>query len=533
MALLRVVADVPDEKLYRQVAELEAFEFLYEASDAGSGSEYSFKHGLTHAVAYDGMLLRHRRALHARVMAAIEENYPDRLDEFTERLAEHALRGELWEKAVEYSYRAGQRANGRSGYREAVGFFERALEAVARLPLDRRTIDQAIEIRLGLRVALAATADLVRIRRHLEEAEALARSIDDRRRLAPILVSKAIILTNLGPLEEAIEAGRLGKALATELDDAACLVNAGFALGQAYWNRGDFAAAVEALSRALEPVTGDARRRYAGTTGTASVLCLVSLSHTLCFMGHIADALGRARQALEIAEETGRPYDLSYTHAALGLAHLTAGDRGSAVQHLEEALRLCRAGEIRLLLPHTVRYLGRAYALVGRLDEARLLLDEAMEQTKAQSLVPIHAWCAAALALTQLLGGARAEAEESAATARDLAARHGYRPLQVHAGRLLGVIVAERGDDEAALRQAELWLGEAALLAAEIGMQPELAHCQRNLADLFARTGRLVEAEAARAMAAELYRATGMHAYAAEVEAALAAADHSGARPAA
>jgi class 3 adenylate cyclase/tetratricopeptide (TPR) repeat protein len=531
--LLRVVADVPEEKLYRQIAELEAFEFLYEVSDSGSGSEYSFKHGLTHSVAYDGMLLRHRRALHARVMAAIEENYPDRLDEFTERLAEHALRGELWEKAVDYSYKAGQRANARSGYREAVGFFERALEAVARLPADRRTIDQAIEIRLGLRVALAATADLVRIRGHLEEAEALARSIDDRRRLAPILVSKSTILSNLGALDEAIEAGRLGQALAEELGDASCLVNAGFALGQAYWNRGDFPAALEALSRALEPVTGDARRRYAGTTGTASVLCLVSLSHTLCFMGQIDDALARAREALEIAEETGRPYDLSYTHAALGLAHLTAGDRANAVQHLEEALRLCRAGEIRLLLPHTIRYLARAYALVGRLDDAQFLLDEAMEQTKAQSLVPIHAWCAAALGLTQLLGGALAQAEDAAGAARELAARHGYRPLEAHATRLLGVIVAERGGDEAALRAAEALLAEAALLAREIGMRPELAHCQRNLADVFARSGRLGEAEAALEMAGELYRATGMHAYAAEVEATLAAADHSGARPAA
>jgi class 3 adenylate cyclase/tetratricopeptide (TPR) repeat protein len=531
-ALLRVVADVPEERLYRQVADLESLEFLYEVSDSSSGSEYSFKHGLTHAVTYDGMLLRHRKDLHARVMSAIEENYSDRIDEFTERLAEHALRGELWEKAAEYCYKAGQRANSRSGYREAIGFFDRALEAVGRLPRDRRTVDQAIEIRLGLRVALAATADLVRIHRHLEEAEALARSIDDRRRLAPILVSKSIILSNLGALEEAIEAGRLGHALAEELDDPACLVNAGFALGQAYWNRGDFAAAVEALSRTLSLVTGDARRRYAGTTGTASVLCLVSLSHSYCFTGLLVEAVARAREALEIAEETGRPYDLSYAHAALGLAQLTAGDLANAVQHLEEALHLCRTGDIRLLFPHAARYLGRAYALVGRHEEARLLLEEAIEQTKAQSLVPLHAWCAAALGLTQLLSGAIEEAEESARTAHGLASRHGYRPLQAHAARLLGEIAAERGD-EAALLRAETALGESVILARELGMQPELAHCQRDLAGVFARTARQAEAQAALAMAGELYCGSGMKPYAAEVEAALAAFDSSGARPAA
>jgi tetratricopeptide (TPR) repeat protein len=282
----------------------------------------------------------------------------------------------------------------------------------------------------------------------------------------------------------------------------------------------------------LSLVTGDARRRYAGTTGTASVLCLVSLSHSYCFTGLLVEAVARAREALEIAEETGRPYDLSYAHAALGLAQLTAGDLANAVQHLEEALHLCRTGDIRLLFPHAARYLGRAYALVGRHEEARLLLEEAIEQTKAQSLVPLHAWCAAALGLTQLLSGAIEEAEESARTAHGLASRHGYRPLQAHAARLLGEIAAERGD-EAALLRAETALGESVILARELGMQPELAHCQRDLAGVFARTARQAEAQAALAMAGELYCGSGMKPYAAEVEAALAAFDSSGARPAA
>jgi hypothetical protein len=110
--------------------------------------------------------------------------------------------------------------------------------------------------------------------------------------------------------------------------------------------------------------------------------------------------------------------------------------------------------------------------------------------------------------------------------------QHGYRPLQAHAARLLGVIATERGD-EASRSRAEAWLGEAATLARELGMQPELGHCQRGLADLFTRSGRGAEAQEALAMAGELFRASGMEPYAAEVEAALAATGFSGARPAA
>jgi len=38
--------------------------------------------------------------LHARIVAAMEELYADRLAEQVERLAHHALRGEVWDKAV-------------------------------------------------------------------------------------------------------------------------------------------------------------------------------------------------------------------------------------------------------------------------------------------------------------------------------------------------------------------------------------------------------------------------------------------------
>jgi hypothetical protein len=135
--------------------------------------------------------------------------------------------------------------------------------------------------------------------------------------------------------------------------------------------------------------------------------------------------------------------------------------------------------------------------------------------------VALHAWCAAALGLTQLLSGAPDEAKEVTTGAYDLARRHGYRPIEVHTSRLLGEIAAEYGG-AATAACAETWFRDAAALARELGMQPELAHCHRDLGELFARIGRPVEAQAALAAAAKLYRSTGMQPYAAQVEAALA-----------
>ena len=74
--------------------------------------------------------------------------------EQVERLAHHALRGEVWDKALAYCRQAGEKAMARSAYREAVGYFEQALSALQHLPETHETREQAIDLRLALRTAL-------------------------------------------------------------------------------------------------------------------------------------------------------------------------------------------------------------------------------------------------------------------------------------------------------------------------------------------------------------------------------------------
>jgi tetratricopeptide (TPR) repeat protein len=401
-------------------------------------------------------------------------------------------------------------------------FLERALEALRHLPDTAANADRGIDIRLGLRVALLAGGDLIQVRVHLEQAEAQARALDDRRRLMPIIISRSTILVNLGALDQAIEAGLQGRSLAEQADDTSGYVSACYALGQAYWNRGDFELAVSVLSSGIDRAASAPQRQFAGTTGSVPVLCRVSLSHTYAFMGEMERACASAREALEIARETARPYDLSYAHAAQGLADLTLGNLADAARHLEEALHFSEAGEVKLLFPHAARYLGRAYALAGRLDEARVLLERAVEYAAQRALVALHGWCAASLGFTHLLSGELAAARSIASTAWDLADRHAYAPLRAQAARLMGAIIG-RQEFEAAAGEAEEWFRKGAAIAREIGMQPEVAHCHRELAELLARTGRPAEARSALAVAVRAFQSASMPFYASLAQQELAA----------
>jgi predicted ATPase len=145
--------------------------------------EYTFKHGLTQQVAYETLLQERRRALHARIVDPLEALAGERVAEQVECLAYHALRGEVWAKALAYGRQAGEKALTRSAHREAVAYFEQALSALAHLPERHDTIEQAIDLRLTLRTALFPSGDLRRILAHLREAEALATGLDDPRRL--------------------------------------------------------------------------------------------------------------------------------------------------------------------------------------------------------------------------------------------------------------------------------------------------------------------------------------------------------------
>ena len=182
LPLLQAIADVPEVALYRSLAQLQGAEFLYETR-LFPEREYTFKHALTHEVAYGSLLQERRRTLHASIVAALEGLYPDRLAEQVERLAHHALRGEVWDKAVAYCRQAGNKAAARSAHGEAVAYFEQALSALQQLPERRETMEQAIDLRFDLRASLQSLGELARIPGCLHEAETLAVALNDQQRL--------------------------------------------------------------------------------------------------------------------------------------------------------------------------------------------------------------------------------------------------------------------------------------------------------------------------------------------------------------
>ena len=157
--LLLAIADMESDPLLERLAHLQAAEFLYDSSPFPE-REYAFKHALTHEVAYGTLLHERRRALHARVAAAIEAMSSDAL---LDRLAHHAFQGGQWKTAVTALRRAGASAMARSSSREAFALFEQAREALGHLADTPETRCLAIDLRFDVRRALTALGELTAI----------------------------------------------------------------------------------------------------------------------------------------------------------------------------------------------------------------------------------------------------------------------------------------------------------------------------------------------------------------------------------
>ncbi|MBI3330123.1 MAG: hypothetical protein HYZ81_25875, partial [Nitrospinae bacterium] len=505
--LLKAIAAVPEERLDVGLTHLQRAELLYETR-LSPEITYTFKHALTCQVAYDSLLQGRRHALHARIVEAIETLYADRLADQVERLAYHALKGEVWGKALTYCRQTGAKACAHSAYQGAVARFEQALVALQHLPDKPDTREQGIDLRFDLRNALLALGEHSRILEHLRQAETLAEALNDQRRLGQISAYLTEYFRQTGEPDRAVECGQRALSLATALGDFPLQVLANYFLGTAYHDLGDYRRALDCLRQNVASLAGDRLHDHFGLPGLASVLCRARLVSCAAEMGAFAEGTARSEEAVRIAESVDHLFSRTMAYFGVGDLSLRQGDLPKAISMLERGLQLCRVANIHTWSPTVGAALGYAYALSGRVAEGLSLLQQAVEQAASMGISAIQSRRLAYLSEAYLLAGHLDEATDLAgralALARDLKAR-GY---EAYALCCVGEIHLHQDPSE--IDAAEAAYRQALTLADELGMRPLLAHCHLGFAALYRLMGRLEQAHAELSKAIELFHAMHM-----------------------
>jgi predicted ATPase len=498
LGLAKRIVQTSDEALQRGLANLRLGEFIYEQLLL-TDVEYSFKHALTHEVAYHSLLIERRKILHESAGRALESLFAENLDDHLAELAHHYSHSDNVSKAVEYLGRAGQQAIQRSAYADAISSLEIAIDLVQKLPGSSKT-QQELSLQQALGTALIALKGYTapEAERAHTRARELSEQLGDPVQLFFAWNGLWSVYLLGGQQGRAYELGEQMLRRAESGHDAGLSVLAHGALGITSVEMGKYPAAREHLETAISlydrerpRLAGSPTWAQAGVSGVDDqvIFDLSYLAVTLWILGYPDQALRRSNQALASAEVLSHPYILA---AAQFFAARLRQNRREALTAQEMAERLAaRSAEhgFSFFLAQANIIRGGATAQQGRYPEGIAQMRE--------GLAALHA-TTPRLSYLSLLAQACIDAgqlDDGLMVLRELltaADEHRYPPSEPETYRLNGELMLRQNHSNAG--EAESCFQHAIEVARNLSARSLELRATMSLARLLANQGRRDEA---------------------------------------
>jgi predicted ATPase/class 3 adenylate cyclase len=469
--------------------------------------EMAFGHALTQEVVYRTLLRSRRTELHRRVVQALEELFAGRLVDHVDTLADHAFRGELWNRAVQYHLQAAARALARSAHRDAVAIADRGLIAATHQDDHALRTAAEIDLRLTLCVPLHAVGDLPRLLKTIGEAETLAETLGDPKRRSVVANLLTVSLFLSGNHRRALSVARRAVALAKAPAELSQQVNAGYRLGVVFHALGEFHRAVATLQALLPLVVAENERERFGSVYYPSVGIRAFLAESLIELGDFAAAAQQIATAQRIANALRHPLSQAIIAFSEGTLLLVRGETKTAFHVFDDALRLCRENELLTLYPAVVAYFGLSCAANGDIPGGIAVLEKALrEEVYRYGGSYTKFYLLHNLGRVYLASDRFEDAVRLATQAEAFTRETGERAHQAYALKLLGEIaVRSRTVSAAGMEHCRA----AIAIAERCDMKPLLADCHVLLSTLYAAEGDQRAADERR-IAGALYRSIGL-----------------------
>ena len=314
-ALLAAVARKPDEALQSSLDRLVQSGLLV-GRGAPPDATYRFKHALVQDAAYGALLREPRRALHARIVEALESQFPDEAERQPALIARHSAEAGLIEKAAGLWGKAGERSMERSALAEATEQYIRAIDQIASLPSSPALRGAQIKLQVALAGALMFAKGW---------AAPETRAAEERARL---LIEQVETLGEEPPPELSAIIGAFWAANFFRFNGDACrdlaarilalaenqrksvpLMLGHFLTGMSLLITGDIAEARAHFDRAIG-LYDPAENRPLGAQYWLDyrIASLANRSYVLCKLGFPEAALADAQHAVADARQIGRPH---------------------------------------------------------------------------------------------------------------------------------------------------------------------------------------------------------------------------------
>ena len=333
LSLIRAVVPKSDDELSRMLNDLQLGEFIYEQPAVGD-VEYTFKHALTHDVAYNSVLIERRKLLHERIGSAMETSFAQSIDDHLSQLAYHYGRSANVRKALEYLGLAGRQAHQRLAHGEAIVHLNASLQLLKSLPDDdeRRREEASLQITFAEAAAAARGPADDEVGAAFARARDLCTQFGDTRRIFRVLLGLRFFYNFKSQWQNELETSQQLVALAEREPSPARLLWANAALGESLEYRGRHHDARALLEKAIALIPA-ITEHMVFPVADPRITALDVLGDVLWCLGFPDQALERCREALTLARKLGRPFPLCAAYSGVCTVYR---DRGE-VSALEEA----------------------------------------------------------------------------------------------------------------------------------------------------------------------------------------------------
>lgn len=300
-------------------------DYLEEAEGAGliaSTLEYPearfrFSHELIRQAVIGGLSHARQQRLHLKVADAVEQLYPDALEDHAEDLAyhlRHAGAAADSGRTIRYLKIAGERAVQRSANLEAISHFKNALELVKIIHETPDLLRQELQLQTALATALFATKGFSshEVEAVCARARDLSHRIGEADHLFRALWGLWLNYASRAQYRAALELGEQCLQLAQSSQDPALLIEAHHALGVSRNTTGEFRRGLEHLERAVALYVPERHASHAYLYGQdPGAICLIHAGFSLWFLGYPDQALSKNAEGLALARKLPHPSSLA------------------------------------------------------------------------------------------------------------------------------------------------------------------------------------------------------------------------------
>ncbi|MGO9452755.1 MAG: ATP-binding protein [Candidatus Binataceae bacterium] len=500
LSLAREVTGKSSDELNSLLAELQLGEFIYEQPAAGD-VEYTFKHALTHDVAYNSLLSGRRKLLHERIGHAIETRFAHSIQDHISELAHHYSGSANKRKAVEFLGHAGRQAAERSAYAEAEGHISSALRLLKELPddLERARIELDLEAAMNelvlIMTSITASSEVeqscLRVRR-------LSEQVGEQSRLFDAIFGLRLCYMVRGELVRAKACAQELLAFAARVGAWDHLVSAHFSMAQTLLATGEFTDSARHCRNALAVERTIPERPWRGLADPYVVTNFV-LAECLCCLGFPDQARQIERDALREARDATKWFTRLLAMAFDAELRQTLGDGRGALEQTDAGISY--ANEIGAVsqLPRIAPVRGWALIKTGHVEEGISILRMAIAGAEAAGVGALVR-ARYPLAEAYQTSGKTFEGLEVLRHAAEQMERTGERRWAADLCRLKGELTLQ--NTPTATAEAEAAFHQAIEIARSQSAKLYELRATTSLARLLVRQGKRNEA---RAMLAEIY----------------------------